>query len=247
MQTHYIKNLVGAESDNIIVYLPRLWKSNGSRSAIILCGGTNDSWTLGFNENAVLPIARALTAAGYAVGWSDLGINQYANQNAMNRIDALRTYLQSPSIGAKSDKIALAGFSLGGLNAFAYAGNNPTKTLCVTGWCPLVNMQLAVDSIDINPYVTASYGGAWTEAQYGAASNPLTMATAGKYTRIPTEIHYSSNDPVIPQSSITQFISAVNSSDTVSVNAGAYGHSWQAANNQQSIDALLNQLQQASS
>lgn len=245
MVTHYITNLAGAVGDNVIVYLPRLWKANESKPAIILCGGTNDSWTLGFKETHILPVARSLTDAGYAVGWSDFGINQYGNQNALNRIDALRSYLQSSTIGAKTDKIAIAGFSMGGLNALSYAGNHPSKILSLTGWCPLVDMQQAYANPDIKPYIDAAYGGNWSEAGQGATSNPMTMAAAGKFNSFLTELRYANNDPVIPANTVTQLTTTSNSPNVTAVNVGNLGHSWSVVNNQLSIEALIQQLAQA--
>lgn len=245
MITRYLTNLPGAESDNVVVYLPRLWKPNGQVPAIILCGGTDDAWQLGFSQNHVLPIARAVTDAGFALGWSDFGVNQYGNQNAQNRIGALRTYLQSSAVGARAGKVALGGFSMGGLNALNYAGNYPTNVMSFTGWCPLVDMQAAVDHVDILPYVQAAYPGGWTEGVNGATTNPQTMTAAGNYAGIPIELRYSHTDGLIPLSMMQAFANATVGTTVQITDTGAQGHSWETITNTSSLNALISQVRAA--
>lgn len=220
----------GAAGDHSVLYLPREWAGDGTRLGVVLGAGTGTAWTAAYSPDVFLRIAEAVTDTGCAVITSEMGTDQFGNMNCQNRISALVDLLGTA--GARTDKVALAGFSQGGGNVLAWAGNNPTRVHSVTGWAPLTDLAL----FDGEPRLEAVYAGGWDESTYGATCNPATMAAAGKYAGIPITLCYSSNDPVIPPVKVMEF--GATASATL-VDVGAVGHDWIIPNLPASIDTLL--------
>lgn len=233
MLTQLRVGIPGAAGDHAVVYLPREWVGDGTRLGVVLAAGSNTGWEGAYSPNVLLRIAHSVTDAGYAVVTSELGGDQFGNVNCQVRITALADLLST--LGARSDKIALAGFSQGAGNVLAWAGNNSGRVHSVTGWAPLVDLEIVAG----NPDLDAAYPGGWSEAVYGAVSNPVTMAAAGNYEGVPITVCYSSNDPVIPVEKVTGFAAVA---DAVVVDLGAVGHDNSVPNRPAAVAALLHQL-----
>lgn len=217
----------------LAIFVPTTWKGDTTETMVIFSMGSGSNWDTTFNTQLVRPIVQAILATGAGVVVSPFGGDQYGNATAMEGITAARD--AAAAIGA-NPKVGLAGFSMGSLNALAWAGNNPTATKFVWATGPLVDLQ-AFDGVQ---QLEDAYAGGWSEATYGATSNPTTMANAGKYAGIPIRLAYSGNDPVIPPATATAFAAKVN---TTAVNVGNIGHDWTIPNTTAAL-ALLTELLQ---
>lgn len=142
--------------------------------------------------------------------------------------------MQSSAVGARSGKIGLIGLSQGTANALSWAGANPTLTGAVTAYLPAPDLNYAPFKSSID----GAYGGNYTEASYGAAYNPQTMAAAGKYAGIPIDLITASNDTTTPAALATAFKNAVGANAVIR-NGGATGHEWAVTYTDPAIRAAL--------
>lgn len=214
-----------------VIYTPTEWQGDGTETMVLFSMGSGSNWNTCFDLGLVTPIVRAILETGAGVAVSPFGGDMFGNATAMEQMTDLADYVTGPKVNANPE-LGLAGFSMGGQNVFAWAGNNPARTAFVWGAAPLVD----VGAYDGVPQLEAAYEGGWDEATYGAVSNPKTMATAGKYSGIPISIVYSSNDPVVAPSTATAFVSSVGAS---AINLGPLGHDWNVPNAPAALDALL--------
>lgn len=216
------------------IFTPTGWKGDGTETMVLFSMGSGSNWNSCFEKDLVTPIVRTILATGAGVAVSPFGGDMYGNATAMTQITNLADYVTGPDVRAHP-KLGLAGFSMGGQNVLAWAGNNPARTAFVWGAAPLVD----VGAYDGVPQLEAAYEGGWDEATYGAVSNPKTMAAAGKYAGLQMKIAYSSNDPVLSPASTIAFAAAVG---TVPINLGPLGHDWNVPNSPEAIGALIELL-----
>ena len=205
----------GIPTETVTLALPRLWTGNASKPAVIVCPGSGERYPWSVQPIAA-PLTNALVAAGFPVACAT-PIEQWGNDNARNWITSIRTYMQSPAVGAKPGKIGLVGLSQGACNVLSWAGANPTLTGAITGYLPATNLQ------SFKSVANAAYGDNYNEATMGATYNPQTMAAAGKYAGIPIELVHASNDTIVPLSMVQAFKNAVGA-NAVMRNGGATGH-----------------------
>lgn len=239
MSTTLLRSIPGLPDEMVTVALPRQWRRDGSRPAVIVLPGTGESWDFPLNPVVAQPLIEALTDAGFPVGCATPA-NQWGNAYSRTWITAVKNYLQT-SLGAKAGKIGLVGLSQGGLNALSWAGANPTLTGAVTAYITPPDLEFAASSSGYGSSVDAAYGGDYVEATMGATFNPQTMAEAGKYGSIPIEMVYASNDDVVPFSLPSAFKTAVGASARL-VNAGPTGHSWSVTTVAGRREALVAQM-----
>lgn len=222
MSTHFATGIPGIPTEYVTFALPRKWKRDGSKPAVIICPGTGEGPLFPFNPTVAQPTIKALTDAGFPVGCAT-PINQWGNDYGRLWISSIRNYMQD-TLGARAGKIGLVGLSQGGFNVLNWAGQYPELTGAVTGYMAPPDLAYAASANGYGNAVNDAYGG-YNEATMGAKYNPQTMAEAGKYAGIPIELVYASNDDVVPLSLQTAFKAAVGS-NVVQVDGGATGHSW---------------------
>lgn len=135
-------------SDNSVLCLPREWKGDGTKTAVLFLVGLNDTALNSVYDTAKgQPLIDALVNAGYPVLITDLGAGstgnspQWGNSVAMARVTANRTYMQA-TVGAKSGPVIIGGFSMGGLGSLNWAAANPTLVAALFGICPVTDLQL---------------------------------------------------------------------------------------------------------
>lgn len=218
------------------IFTPTEWQGDGSKPLLMYSMGSGSTWETMFNLDLVNPAIRTALAAGCAVVVSPFGGDQFGNATARNLMTNAFDYCRA-NVGV-GPKAILAGFSMGSLNALNWAGNNPTKTKSIWVAGPLCDIESFITSGGKSA-MDAAYGATWTEAAFGATSNPKTMATAGKYNGIPIKIMYSSNDPVLAPATALAFGVQLGSP---AINLGALGHDWNIANAPKSIAALVQLL-----
>lgn len=137
------------------------------------------------------------------------------------------------AMGAKNGKLVLVGGSMGGLNAIAFALNNPTKVAAV---------HASIPAFDIEYARANNVGGSKTdiEAVYGVGTVPLanqiyTRGADFAATGVPLRIVYSTTDIYTPVASTLAFIAA---SGCQSRSLGAVGHNYLTAD----VDEIVNFL-----
>lgn len=207
------------------VTLPRDWRKDGTRAAVILARGYGDDLMTGYDPARGQLLLQALTDAGYGCFYGDLGGNSWGSDTALAGLTSAVSYMQG-AIGAKAGKVALVGFSMGGLNVMAWAAANKASVSCVALCCPVSDLNNIYANASYTASINSAYGGAYSDATYGAAHNPKLLAAAGAYSGLPVKAWYSSNDPIIPVSTVTANMTAIGATAS-SVNAGTQGHSWQ--------------------
>lgn len=168
------------------------------------------------------------------------GSQSWGNAAALTAMTASYNTLQAMP-GTKPGKIALVGASMGGLCALNWAAANPTKVSCIVATIPVIN----VTDIKVNDrqgygyLINAAYGGSWTEGQYGATSNPRTMATLGKFGSIPMLFFYGTQDTLCMPAEVQGFAAAVGSNVTlVPVASGHDMGSYALANHDLIVDFI---------
>ena len=224
---------VGANSngDNTFAILPANYKFDGTKTGILF------QWGYGNTRESLLDPAQAgpflygLADAGYPVVVSELGnpggsTNQWGNSNARTRLNDAKAFLQGSTINAKAGKVAVAGFSMGGMTVMAWAKDNPTLVHSIGGFCPVSDLSNIYANATYTASINTAYGGTWSQATNGADSNPTTFASS--LSGIPTKLWYAFNDTVVPQATVLGLASAIGSSATTK-HAGGLGHNWSVA------------------
>lgn len=217
------------------IFTPTGWKGDGSRPVVVIAMGSGSEWSTIFHPDLVTPIVRTILATGAAVACSPFGGDLYANPDARTAMTALVDYCTGPALGA-APKVGWFGFSMGGQSALVWSGQHPERSRFVVAAAPLVDVR----SIDGAAGLEAAYPGGWTQAAHGATSNPATIADTGAYSGIPIALTYSSDDPVIPPSTVTSFAAA---SGATAVTVGALGHDWPIATHPATLAALTSMLE----
>ena len=122
------------------------------------------------------PLFRNVADTCGIVGVSaDLGGSAtWGNATVQSRLDAAFTYTQTLP-GVKLGKVILVAQSMGGVAALVWAKNNPSKAACVVGLIPVTNLTHAWATSSYTAAINAAYGGAYSEAVYGANFNPATF------------------------------------------------------------------------
>ena len=147
-----------------------------------------------------------LTRDGLVGLATDLGGEQtWANDTAMSRTTDARTYLNG-TLGA-TGKTVLIGGSMGGAGALVWASRNPTLVACVVVIIPVVDITdiHANNRAGLAPLIDGAYSGGWSQATYGAAHNPLTMARDGAFDGIPILGFYGTTDTLCVPEAAQQF------------------------------------------
>ena len=174
-------------SDNSVLCLPRDWKGDGTKQAILFqCGLADTVLNTIYDPAKGQPLIDALVNAGYPVLMSDLGAGsgagnpaagspQWGNSSAVARFAANRTYMQS-TVGAKAGPVVVGGFSMGGLGSLNFAAANPTLVSALFGICPVT---------DLNVFRSQGTGGGngGIDTAYGAVfHNTSVVVTSGSGT-----------------------------------------------------------------
>jgi pimeloyl-ACP methyl ester carboxylesterase len=155
------------------------------------------------------------------VGVTPNGTDGWANNTVMSRITSGATYLQG-TMGAKSGKLLLYGFSMGALATLAWAAHNPTKVAAVFVGIPTINLGdiWTNNTSGFTAAINTAYGGTYsptaTDGVYGgqvqAAHDVYYMSqnTPSLFTSFPIMMWYGSSDVTAQPSFVTAFASSVN-------------------------------------
>lgn len=193
--------------------LPKYPKAPGTMPGVIYLHG-NTGTAVEPLDPAFLALVAPIADIGHPVLSGDWGgPSAWANDTALARVTAGRTYLQA-SMGAKAGKVILVGTSMGGLTALAWAAANTTLVACVVAFLPVCDVSDVVTNnrASLAAVVNAAYSGGWSQATYGATHNPVTMAAAGKYAGLPMRLFYGTTDAIVLPSTITTLAASTGAS-----------------------------------
>jgi len=160
--------------------------------------------------------AQGQAFAGHPEFWADRGHvvacistpDTFDTAASMTTLTALHDWMVN-TVGIAGPKIAVAGWSGGGGNVLRWLVENPTMVACGVLFNALYDLDYAEANL-FTAEIDGLYGG--THATYltqGAPRSPL--ATASSFRGGPKLlVAHSSDDPTIPYSQATGFVSAVN-------------------------------------
>lgn len=202
--------------DTHIEWLPKTWRGGGTVRGIIASHGAtgSDLDPLSFTTFPHwAPILQRLCGMGYPIISVNAGGSLFGNDTVISTyMPAALTRLAA--MGAKTDKVALFGCSMGNLTGMNWARANPTKVACIAGVAPASDLNDIVtnnrDGQAAN--VNAAYGGAYSDATMGATHNPARYGAT--LAGIPTRLYYSDADPAIPPATVTALATLIGASAT---------------------------------
>lgn len=143
-----------------------------------------------------------LAQAGYLVLAVDHGgVATWSNATTMSRVDDAYTYVMN--LGAKSGKVGVMGWSMGGLTALNWIKRNPTKISCAWIWSPVSDLTWARSNVTWGPEITTAYPSG--SAGYNVADEPASWRGIA-----PMKIAHATDDTVVPSTQTDTFVAAVN-------------------------------------
>lgn len=197
--------------DGYVALYPKFYKKDNTKMGILFVHG-NTGTAANVIDGNIIQITTAIANAGYPVLSCDFGgPTTWGNTTAINTIAAAKTYLQS-TMGAKAGKIILVGQSAGGLLSLNWASTNLANIAAFVGLMPVVNLTDVHTNNrgGVASQINTAYGGSYSEAAFGAARNPQTMATNGLYAGLPMMIYSSVSDTIVLDSIVTTFVNTAN-------------------------------------
>lgn len=212
-----------AASENHALINYRGAKRDGSRYGVIYCHSHNNDIGEALVPGYVEPLLSRLAELGVLVVAATLGgASAWGNSTAKARVADAATFLAAQ--GAKSGKVGLVGFSMGGPTACNYMRQDTSKVAGALLIDPAVNMNRLHDS-DISggqAEIEAAYGGAaaWTAAK--AASDPQTNAAA--HAGPPMHCYWDTGDTIITDADVTNFVAGVGATATKTNKTSGFGH-----------------------
>lgn len=150
------------------------------------------------------------------------GTQTWGNDKAQAAMTDAFNWLQTQP-GVKPGKVAIAGGSMGGLNALVWAAANPTKVSCISIYIPVLNPSQIHDQ-NLSGYAGAIDGcyppSGWTDA-LKPTKDPLHMAGLGKYdTGIPMKIHFGLQDALCLPENAWAFCERVATAEAIPFTGG---------------------------
>lgn len=167
---------------------------------------------------------RVWADAGYVVGCIDNvtsgGVNEFFDNDAMDRQNALINYLQT-TLGCKAGRVGFSGMSMGGGTALAYHILNPGKVAGMYIFAPATDLQwlgskagytapYAINAGVLAPDPTwATELGTDYPTGY-TAHDPMENIAAYRNPGIKIKIVHGTDDTLIPYNASTYFVGQVN-------------------------------------
>lgn len=182
-------------------------------------GGDCLQYTPYYNTLAVGYFTNLLALEGYKVlAIDDMGGTDWGSQDSTARINDAIAYLQG-TLGAKSGKVLLMGWSMGGVAALNWIDQNPSKHLASWLWCPCTDLEWARSQ----PAWTAEIDAAYSTEGTRAGNSPV--ATPNNYQGVgPIKIAHAQDDATVPYSQSQAFVAAVNDPNVTLRTINAGGH-----------------------
>lgn len=179
--------------EGYVILKPKNYVDVGTKMGVIFLHGAGGYASDAFTFPGILPTLQALVLKGHTVLSIDASGGNWSNNVAMDKINNAHAYLTT-ALGARTGKVGLMGVSMGGGNVLTWAAANPTKTACVMGIIPVVDIQDMYANRGAGGSIDGAYAGGWSQTVYGPHHNPVTLAQAGKYAGIPIRTYYGLSD-----------------------------------------------------
>ena len=190
--------------------------------------GQSPGVVVGLSHNATVPgyftppydeEVRAIASAGMAVVLPGSSGSSWGNDDAIEAIDRAVSYLRE-DLGCRT-RVGLLGFSMGALAVCGWARSHPEEVSAIALVTPALDLVRLHADGSFAGEIERSHGG---PAGYEAAlptRDPCTYAHALR--RVPTQIWYSSTDPIVPWSTAVAFAER-HGGDVTLTSLGAVGH-----------------------
>lgn len=216
-----------APSETMMLIREKLTPTNGTHHGI-LCfhghGGDSSQFEPFGQSTITAPGYHTwqLAEAGYIMGSIDAGGGTtWGNATAMSRATDGYTWLTTTA-GAKTGKIGIMAWSMGGLAALNWIKRNPTLVAGALLWEPVTDLDWANSTAGYTPAYGGSVAnnGTWS-TEIAAAYNPYSTASTGYRVRdeysswkglgIPIKVIHASDDTTVPVAqSQSGFVPGVN-------------------------------------
>lgn len=226
---------VAGETHNLAY--PRTAKPNASPGVLLLTGSHSTADTE-FTAADALGRVTALAQAGFVVMSGNLGQpappaapqGTFGNDTSITRVGQMKTFLQGTApVPAAAGKVHITGGSGGAAAAINYALRNPASVASLYLMVPLTDLEdfynSRTDATIPKTEVDAAYGGAAAFAAAVPSHSPIRQNLA-PLAGMKVRLVYSTNDPYVPVSTVTNFVSAATAAGAIvsTFNQGAAGH-----------------------
>jgi pimeloyl-ACP methyl ester carboxylesterase len=209
-----------AASEHSVFLTRNNYRAGGNYRGVILGPGHG-----GTAIDAVTPTytnlqLEALADAGIPTLVVDAGgATAWGNDTAIARMGDAKTYLQG-TLGAKTGKIFLWGFSMGALSALNWARTNLSSVAAIALVCPATDLADLHDNRGFGTEINTAYTNL---AGYTAALPTHSPVQFASTLTVPCKVWYGDADTTIPPSTVTAFNAAYGGSISTVAMAGI-GH-----------------------
>lgn len=212
---------------NSLLMLPRGFKANTNRKAIVVIHGRSGTSLDGLPGGGFGDHTRALTDYGYAVLSIDAGgTTTWGNSTSVTAVTNAVGYLNT-TVGASNTKVGFLAWSMGGTVALNWIKRNTSQTGCVWLWAPCTDLDWAHSQGTYTSEVNTAYSGNYTtnSVGYKVADEPASWRNVA-----PIRIAHAADDTTVPQSQSSNFVTSVNDSKVTFRPVSSGGHTGLFAN-----------------
>lgn len=212
---------VGTPGDSFLWITPRLGADGTKPLVVMLHGATGNpsvfldsqNWANQFNK-----LVKPIIEADYPLIAPMMGGDKWGNDVALGLITDAVTYGQTH--GAKPGKVIIVGGSMGGGASYAWCRANLAQVEAMVGVIPVSDLNdFVVNNRDnLAASVNAAYGGAYSDATYGAIHNPKIFVSQLAGLRL--QVWYATDDPVVIPATVTAVTDAIPGADVHAVTGG---------------------------
>lgn len=201
MFSRYTSDFIGGGS---CVEASELGSSNNIALYIHGAGDKSYTWT---EIKSRFYVFNDIFSEGYSVISPDLGGPQtWGNDAQQSAITAAYNYIKSKT---GQEKITIIGQSMGGLGAFIWAKNNPSKVDRLASLIPVINLEDIHSRPDYyRDLINQAYGGSYNDSTMGDQRNPLRIAANGGLNGINMCVWYGLDDELCKPSFAVDFARA---------------------------------------
>lgn len=205
---------------------PTRFKPDGTRPGIIYCHRLGADHLEAIDPTYVQDTLANLALAGYLVLAVDAGGGStWGNDASQTSVTSAHAYLTG-TLGAKTGKVHLYGWSMGAAVALNWARNNPTKVSAVGVACPVVDLAYEHDN-NVQGFAAGmetalGVTGTWAGNATITARDPIQNAASYAPGVLPVKVWLSSNDVVAVTARQQAFVTATGCQSS---SLGAAGHS----------------------
>lgn len=166
-------------------------------------------------------VVRGLVEGGYDVISVACG-QSWGNDQHVSRALAARTWARTTG-GSDGTRIALLGYSMGGLGSFNVATRNAGIVNGIIAVAPVVDLAYMYGQAGFTASIDAAYGGSWPTN--GAGRDPMTeLAPTLAAIGTPLRLFYGGADNVVGVGKVPQFAAAVGPTAVATETASADDH-----------------------